>query len=115
MSKVSKIPKSVGEAIAEMELDRLYQKALMSSEGLTLEDTKKFDILIKNLRESQSESAKAFEEEYSRLQAKLENELPTNLLVDFVDASLGEDDASKEVIEEGVHSVSKEPSEEQDD
>jgi len=87
MSKVTKIPQSYEELIAEMEIRRLYDKALNSSEGLSLEDTKKFDILVKTLREAQKESNKEIEAKYHEMKRKLIEDLPTEVLEYYVEAA----------------------------
>lgn len=108
-----KTTRSIGEEIARIEIDRLYDKAVNSSTGLDLEDIKKLDILLKNLRESQEENYKVLEAQYEKIQERLNAELPTDLLADFVGESLGDftNASEKGNEEERVQGLPEEDSE----
>lgn len=92
--------KTLGEEIAEQELNRLHDKAFNSSEGLSLEDVKKLDILLKNLREDRDENVRKLREEYEKLQKRLVDGLPSEELVKLIDESLEEKDVTEEESEE---------------
>jgi hypothetical protein len=96
MSKVTKIPQSIEEMIAEIEIRRLYDKSMSSSEGLSLEDTKKFDILVKTLRETQKDSHKEIEARYQEMKRKLREDLPTEALLKYVEDNNDSEEASVE-------------------
>lgn len=85
MSKTTKVFKSTEQIIAEMEIERLYQKALSSSDGLSLEDTKKFDILVKTLREAQKENQSELETKYNELRQKMVESLPSEALIKYIE------------------------------
>lgn len=106
MSNVLKIPKSTAQAIAEMELEKLYQKSLSSE--LSLEDTKKYDILVKTLTEVQKESAKELEAKFFKLKKEMLASLPNELLEHIAGQNPGPDNNDTQTTEESASSASAE-------
>lgn len=92
--------KTMGEEIAEQELNRLHDKAFNSSEGLSLEDVKKLDILLKNLREDRDENVKKLREEYDKLQKRLVDNISSEELGKLIYDSLDKKDVTEEETED---------------
>lgn len=107
MSKVNKIPQSIEEMIAEIEIRRLYDKAISSSEGLSLEDTKKFDILVKTLRETQKDSNKEIEARYQEMKRKLIEDLPTEALLSYIEENDVTEETSDKLPDEAISTESE--------
>ncbi len=89
MAKITKVLTTTADAIAEMELEKLYQKSLGSE--LSLEDTKKYDILVKNMREGQKDATKDLEERFQELRKQMMQALPTQALEQLVESNPGPD------------------------
>ena len=105
MSNIIKIPKSTAMAIAEMELEKLYQKSLSSE--LSLEDTKKYDILVKTLAESQKDSTKELEVKFYKLKKEMQALIPNEVLEQIAGMNPGPVDDTK-AEEESAESASDE-------